>query len=814
MTHVPRSALLALLCPVLLLVSLIGCGEPLSDSCAAPSLSCSGECVDVQRDAAHCGACDVLCGEGEVCTQGRCLAEDGSRACTSSERRCEGVCVDVQRDASHCGACGAPCNSWETCEAGACVATPVTCEGSGEQACEGACVDVSDSAAHCGACGVACESGLCLEGECAPPCAPGELRCGVECVDPSSDARHCGASGSCEGDQAGTRCDARAVCVAGSCELRCRGEFLACEDRCVDTLTDVTACGECGNVCPVYDHASPACAQGSCESVCEVGFGDCNQDLMRDGCETSLRTTSACGACGVSCAQEANASAACEARGEAYRCSALRCLAGYMDCNQDLGTGGDGCESQTTTCSRVEWASTFGDGLAPDRPEALLNGSSGGSYQTSFQMARSTTGEIYTTVGIVRDLGVGPTLHRFNGYGLNAVVVGMDASGGLLWSESVTCAEAYCDVSVTDIAVDPLSGDVVVTGIAETEEVLIAGTSLGKAPRFAQGGFIARFDGRTGALEWSQPLINTGLQSLDWMLLELTDAGRLYLVGRFSGELELGDTSYPQSVPGQARLFLAELDPLTGSVKSSTLMGAKTEAVLPQEVTSFSDGSLLVVGNYYDATQELAGTPLPGMRGIFWARYTASLTPLSASSPAGSQDAWLTDVVVSGTDKVYLGGTFDISLDMGGLSLMGPSHGAFAMQVDPASDMILWIQGQNRAGDFPNYMTRARLGIDDLGRLSLGYNLKSVEALPVRFHTAQAKPGEGPIIVQLDAFNGNVIQIEQLFSSDDAEVELLDMVLADDGRPIFGGSFEDTTIFDDQMLTSAGGIDLYVLKLR
>ncbi len=47
--------------------------------------------------------------------------------------------------------------------------------------------------------------------------------------------------------------------------------------------------------------SSHLCSGEGCVGSCEVGFADCNGSLDADGCETSVATAAACGACGVAC---------------------------------------------------------------------------------------------------------------------------------------------------------------------------------------------------------------------------------------------------------------------------------------------------------------------------------------------------------------------------------------------------------------------------------------------------------------------------------------------------------------------------------
>jgi hypothetical protein len=110
--------------------------------------------------------------------------------CTSGLSVCGSECVDLEGDASHCGACGVTCGAQETCQAGACGCQP------GTERCGGACVALASDPANCGACGFACAAGqVCQAGTCREGCSAGAERCGDSCVVLAEDARNCGACG-------------------------------------------------------------------------------------------------------------------------------------------------------------------------------------------------------------------------------------------------------------------------------------------------------------------------------------------------------------------------------------------------------------------------------------------------------------------------------------------------------------------------------------------------------------------------------------------------------------------------------------------
>ena len=147
------------------------------------------------------------------------------------------------------------------------------------------------------------------------------------------------ASIACRSAHAATFCR-EGLCAIAQCEEgweNCDGSAASgCE---VQIDADPQACGDCGTVCPSANNARPLCVRGSCDLMCEPGFGDCN-GRADDGCELDVRSNIRnCGACGRACDMSANQTAQCLG-GECVS----ECTGGYADCDGDVGNG---CEVQT-----------------------------------------------------------------------------------------------------------------------------------------------------------------------------------------------------------------------------------------------------------------------------------------------------------------------------------------------------------------------------------------------------------------------------------------------------------------------------------
>ncbi len=132
-------------------------------------------------------------------------------------------------------------------------------------------------------------------------------------------------------------CDDRDPTRAPGADEDCNG----LDDDCDADVDEAPA----SDLCTTIDRER-ACIAGLCRDlICPVGFADCV--FAGDGCETETATDlSNCGRCGLVCTDEpGTVPVTCAAS----RCTHV-CAPGRSDCDGDLGSGGDGCET-TGMCS-------------------------------------------------------------------------------------------------------------------------------------------------------------------------------------------------------------------------------------------------------------------------------------------------------------------------------------------------------------------------------------------------------------------------------------------------------------------------------
>jgi hypothetical protein len=129
-----------------------------------------------------------------------------------------------------------------------------------------------------------------------PACPGGQVLCSGSCVDTSSDHSNCG---SC-----GNACAPSEACIAGHCTLQCPSGETDCSGTCVDLASDHDNCGSCGHGCS----STQVCDRGTCSLQCSTGLTDCSGSCV------DLQTShSHCGACGHDCLGAACVASACQA---------------------------------------------------------------------------------------------------------------------------------------------------------------------------------------------------------------------------------------------------------------------------------------------------------------------------------------------------------------------------------------------------------------------------------------------------------------------------------------------------------------------
>ena len=174
------------------------------------------------------------------------------------------------------------------------------------------------------------------------------------------------------------------ICLNLLCQPpQCDTDEIACGRDCVNPRIELEFCGGC-NGCPGTDNAEGIqCLEGQCIYRCLDGFVDVNDDINDpngDGCECVPDGPEVCDGVDNDCdglvdamdddLEPCDAEDGTEAACIAGACE-LACSPGLVDVNEDLGTGGNGCECEPTGDEICDGIDNDCDGLTDTEDDDL-----------------------------------------------------------------------------------------------------------------------------------------------------------------------------------------------------------------------------------------------------------------------------------------------------------------------------------------------------------------------------------------------------------------------------------------------------------
>ncbi|MCA9604657.1 MAG: hypothetical protein KC619_03620, partial [Myxococcales bacterium] len=137
-------------------------------------------------------------------------------------------------------------------------------------------------------------------------------------------------------------------CSTGTCRIvSCtRSDYADCDligtNGCETSTRTLTDCGGCGIPCSISG-GSASCASGTCVGTgCAPGLADCD---AAPGCEQPTNTNTHCGDCNTPCAPP-HGTGSCSTG----TCTITSCAPGYVDCDGDVANGCETALGSLSTC--------------------------------------------------------------------------------------------------------------------------------------------------------------------------------------------------------------------------------------------------------------------------------------------------------------------------------------------------------------------------------------------------------------------------------------------------------------------------------
>ncbi|MBK04095.1 MAG: hypothetical protein CL920_33580 [Deltaproteobacteria bacterium] len=444
--------------------------------------------------------------------------------CVKGQSYCAASCVDVSSDSAHCGRCGLSCPANVTCQNGQCQCP------AGSTFCNGQCVNTQLSQLHCGQCNNPCSQGdTCTAGICkTSSCPAGQALCGSACVDILNNTTHCGAcnakcdqgrscqngvclcpsgqvfcNGSCVNiqtndahcGQCNTACSGGQACQGGRCQ--CIAGKTLCSGTCVDTFQNDSNCGQCGIACA----AGQICSGGVC--LCPSGNAYCG-----NACVDLQTSNSHCGGCGLACASgQSCAKGVCTCPTNQLKCSNT-CVNPNTN-NNHCGQCNQGCakgQCQQNVCPTDQLCPSHNCAFTCDTnapcPDGLTCGTSKtcNGWQKMFHPASSlnplTVKDIAAdTTGAIYLIGEYTNNAKFDTFTLKGrgkqdiFIAKLNPQGTTLWAQSIGGSNG--DIA-SGIAVSPDGKTVYITGTfvaqsGQTNPFMFPTSSGGDVPRAVVG---------------------------------------------------------------------------------------------------------------------------------------------------------------------------------------------------------------------------------------------------------------------------------------------------------------------------------------
>jgi hypothetical protein len=462
----------------------------------------------------------------------------------------------------------------------------------------------------------------------------------------------------------------------------------------------------------------------------------------------------------------------------------------------------------TGTPSTYAWSSA----------QATVSVFGGASSDYGWSIAVDSSGNVYTTgyfQGTV-DFDPGAGTSNLTSAGSSDVFVSkLDSSGALVWAKSFGGASSDLGYS---IAVDS-SGNVYTTGYFNGTADFDPGA--GTSNLTSAGGndvFVSKLDS-SGALVWAKGF---GGASFDLgYSIAVDSSGNVYTTGYFNDTVDFdpGAGTSNLTSAGSSDVFVSKLDSSGALVWAKSFGGASGD--IGRDIAVDSSGNIYTTG-YFNGTVDFdpgAGTSnltSAGGNDVFVSKLDSSGALVWAKSFGGASSDLGISIAVDSSGNIYTTGYFNGTADFdpgAGTSNLTSAGGndVFVSKLDSSGNLV-WAKGFGGASNDLGYY----IAVDSSGNVyTTGYFEGTVDFDPGAGTSNLTSAGGNDVFVSKLDSSGALVWAKSFGgTSFDSGYSI---AVDSSGNIYTTGYFNGTADFDPgagtSNLTSAGGADIFVLKL-
>ncbi len=445
-----------------------------------------------------------------------------------------------------------------------------------------------------------------------------------------------------------------------------------------------------------------------------------------------------------------------------------------VGCSDD-GTGPD--DKPAPTLGKHIWSMRFGNEYG-QHTRALAVDASGNVF---------IAGVFYGTV----DFGGGPLTASGSREDIYVAKFGPD--GSHIWSKRFGDEEQQ---SVQSIAVDP-SGNAIITGNFKGS-INFGGTILTSSSVY-EDVFVAKF-GPGGAEIWAKrfgdpnPQEGTAVAADAW--------GNIVVTGIFQGSIYFGGDSFVSN--GGWDVFVARFKPNGAHIWSKSYGNPYEQ--YSNDVAVDASGNVFVVGPFLGALDFGCGVlATTGGTDLFIAKLdSAGVCRWSDSFGSGPEDQYVAEIAVDASGNAIITGFFEGTVDFGGGTLTSAGDRDIYVAKFGSGGNHLWSRRFGDAATQSGYAIAA----DASGNAIITGSLAGSTDFGGGTLT---ETGYGDVFIAKFGSGGNHLWSKRF---GDAQYQAAFALGADASGNVFAaGAFEGTIAFGGDTLTSAGGNDIFVVKL-